>query len=118
MSHGPERRDDARGYDGRSRRQRLVAFTFDFHFLQADATRDRVVSLLDFNALAGNFGISGAVFTQGDFNYDTIVDLQDFSILAGRFGAGLSMTSPGSIFDSAARPQSDTVDDSLRELLG
>ncbi len=63
-------------------------FALDFFFVQADASRDGIVNLTDFDILAANFGQSPRVFTDGDFNYDSIVNLLDFDILASRFGQG------------------------------
>ncbi|HRK31281.1 MAG TPA: peptidoglycan DD-metalloendopeptidase family protein [Tepidisphaeraceae bacterium] len=62
----------------------------DFFVLAADATRDRVVNLDDFTALASHFGQTGRVFSQGDFNYNGSVTLADFTILASRFGQSLA----------------------------
>ena len=42
------------------------------------------------NALATNFGGSGKKFSEGDFNYDTNVNMLDFNALAGRFGMALA----------------------------
>jgi len=62
----------------------------DIFFLAADANRDRIVNLADFNILASNFGQSNRTFSQGDFNYDSIVNLADFNILASRFGSSIN----------------------------
>lgn len=51
-----------------------------------DADLNGVVSLFDFNRLAANFGIGGALWTQGDFTYDGFVNLFDFNRLAANFG--------------------------------
>jgi autotransporter-associated beta strand protein len=60
----------------------LVRFT-----RYGDANLDGTVNLGDFNALAANFGATGAtVWTQGDFNYDGNVNLADFNLLAANFG--------------------------------
>jgi hypothetical protein len=56
------------------------------------------VNLLDFNALAGNFGTSVASDAQGDFNFDGTVDLIDFNLLAGQFGKTLAASSAPSAF--------------------
>jgi hypothetical protein len=50
-----------------------------------DANLDRTVNLLDFNRLAGSFGV-GRHWSAGDFNYDLTVNLQDFNRLAANFG--------------------------------
>ncbi|MEM7681990.1 MAG: PEP-CTERM sorting domain-containing protein [Planctomycetota bacterium] len=60
--------------------------------LPGDATVDGVVDMLDFDALAANFGTSGGFsraisVSQGDFNDDSRVDLLDFDVLARNFGA-------------------------------
>jgi hypothetical protein len=62
----------------------LVRYTFS-----GDANLDGAVDTLDFNALAANFGSSGAAWMQGDFNYDGAVDTLDFNALAANFGASL-----------------------------
>lgn len=79
---------------------------FDFFVLGGDANRDRTVNLADFNVLAANFGLSGALFSQGDFNYDGSVNLADFNILAAHFGQSLAPNagaSPAGVFAAAAR---------------
>jgi hypothetical protein len=58
----------------------LIAYT-----RYGDANADGVVDLIDFNALASNFG-TGDDWFEGDFNYDGIVNLQDFNRLASNFG--------------------------------
>jgi hypothetical protein len=65
----------------------LVRFT-----RYGDADLSGSVTLGDFNALAGNFGLSGKFWHEGDFNYDGDVNLGDFNLLAGNFG--LSASSP------------------------
>jgi autotransporter-associated beta strand protein len=55
-----------------------------------DANIDGKVNALDFNALATNYGATGAaVWQQGDFNYDGSVDTLDFNQLAGNFNQSL-----------------------------
>jgi hypothetical protein len=51
-----------------------------------DANLDNTVDLIDFNALAANFGQSGKFWQDGDFNYNGTVDLIDFNALAAQFG--------------------------------
>jgi hypothetical protein len=52
-----------------------------------DANFDGTVNLLDFNALAANFGATtNTSWLSGDFNFDNRVDLTDFNILAANFG--------------------------------
>ena len=63
--------------------------------LFGDADLDGGVSINDFNALAGNFGVSsGKVWTDGDFDYDGGVSINDFNLLAGGFGQSLPAGSP------------------------
>jgi glycosidase len=60
-----------------------------------DANLDQRVNLTDFNALASNFGATGAGWARGDFTGDARVNLQDFNVLAGQFGfsaAGPALT--------------------------
>jgi len=56
------------------------AFTYEFFFVNADATRDRVVNARDMYVLAQNWQQPGS-FSQGDFNYDGMVDQTDLDIL-------------------------------------
>jgi hypothetical protein len=65
----------------------------NFFVLAGDANHDATVNLLDFNILAGNFGLSGKIFSQGDFNYDGTVNLLDFNILSGNFGTSVGPSS-------------------------
>jgi hypothetical protein len=51
-----------------------------------DANLDGIVSLADFNRLAGNFGGSNKIWSQADFNFDGAVNLTDFNRLASNFG--------------------------------
>jgi hypothetical protein len=77
-----------------------------------DANLDGQVNLQDFNRLASNFGITGAVWTQGDFNYDGNVNLQDFNRLASNFGlsaAGPEVTPADWTALGAAIPEPATV---------
>lgn len=69
----------------------------NFFVLSADANRDRIVNLQDFNILATNFGLSGRTFSQGNFNYspDGLVNLQDFNILGEQFGVSLPQAPAG-----------------------
>ncbi|MEM7680427.1 MAG: hypothetical protein AAF288_00575 [Planctomycetota bacterium] len=52
-----------------------------------NANLDTVVDLLDFDALAANFGAKDAGWAGGDFNGDQFTDLLDFDALASNFGA-------------------------------
>src|SRR5688572_4389701 len=66
----------------------------DAFLIPGDANYDGVVSLQDFNRLAGNFGTSGREWAQGDFNGDAAVTLADFNILAAHFGIAASIEGP------------------------
>jgi hypothetical protein len=61
----------------------LVRYTYF-----GDANLDGIVSILDFNILATNFGKSGMTFGQGNFDYgaDGTVNILDFNLLATNFG--------------------------------
>ncbi|HRK29847.1 MAG TPA: hypothetical protein PLD59_02120 [Tepidisphaeraceae bacterium] len=63
--------------------------TLPFFSLNADANRDRSVTLNDFTALAANFGLDDRTWAQGDFTLDERVDLNDFTVLAANFGISL-----------------------------
>src|SRR5205085_240466 len=63
--------------------------------ISGDATMDRRVNALDFNALASNYGAtSDAVWTAGDFNFDGMVDTNDFTEISRNFNASLTVPSP------------------------
>ena len=64
-------------------------YTTSFFAMAGDATHDRRVNALDFNAIASNYGRSGATFSQGDFDYNGRVDSADFATLAARFDTSL-----------------------------
>ena len=102
------------------------ANTYDFCFLRGDATGDRAINALDFNALATHFGSAGAGFSGGDFNFDGAVDTQDFSAMALRWGTTLPSAAPlpgrpltASLFSATAvsatvgLPSDPSVDDAL-----
>jgi len=59
-----------------------------------DADLSGNVNSDDFNKLAGNFGLTGKVWSDGNFNYDAAgaVDSDDFNLLASSFG--LAATGP------------------------
>ena len=58
--------------------------------LDGDADFDGGVSINDFNALAGNFGVaSGQKWSSGDFDFDGGVSINDFNLLAAGFGQSL-----------------------------
>ncbi|MEM6750013.1 MAG: hypothetical protein AAF612_06035 [Planctomycetota bacterium] len=73
--------------------------------LAGDANQDGVVNLIDFDALAQNFGEPGA-WSDAEFSRNGVVDLLDFDALAQNFGAtsaaiavptpaGLGLLAPG-----------------------
>jgi hypothetical protein len=62
----------------------LIRYTY-----AGDANLDGVVNALDFNAVATNFGRSGAEWAQGDFNYDGTTSAADFVALSQNFGSTL-----------------------------
>ncbi|MEM6750845.1 MAG: dockerin type I domain-containing protein, partial [Planctomycetota bacterium] len=70
-----------------------------------DANGDGAIDLLDFDALAQNFGAPGNGGAapngpaEGDFNFDGVVDLLDFDLLAQNFGASApaAVPSPSSL---------------------
>jgi hypothetical protein len=66
----------------------------DIYFLGGDANRDHAVNTLDFNILAGNFGLPNKTFIQGDFDYAGTVDSTDFNILASRYGKVIPALAP------------------------
>jgi hypothetical protein len=80
--------------------------TYDFYFLRGDASGDRVVNALDFNALAGNFGSTTAGFSGGDFNFDGTVNTQDFSAMCSRWGTLLPAPTPAAPLAASPAPTS------------
>lgn len=60
----------------------LVAYT-----LSGDANVDGNVNTVDFNNLAGAFGLAGQFWINGDFNYDGLVNSIDFTSLAANYGS-------------------------------
>lgn len=64
----------------------------DFHFLNGDATGDRLVDAQDFNILAGSFGLTGQNFSQGNFSFDAPgdIDSQDFNLFIAQYGKRLA----------------------------
>lgn len=67
----------------------VVAYTF-----AGDATLDRMVDSQDFNAFLSGYGTSTIQWTQGDFNYDGKVNAIDFNYIAGNFGLSFSSPAP------------------------
>lgn len=61
--------------------------------LSGDANFDESVNTLDFNLLAGGFGV-GSTWIEGDFNYDGVVDSGDFSAFIGNYGKTLPAAAP------------------------
>jgi hypothetical protein len=52
-----------------------------------DANLDLAVNTVDFNYLAGHFGVTGnAQWLDGDFNYDRAVNSVDFNLLMANYG--------------------------------
>lgn len=62
--------------------------------LSGDANLDEKINTLDFNLLAGGFGV-GSDWVSGDFNYDGVVDSTDFAALTGNYGKPLPPAAPG-----------------------
>jgi PKD domain len=79
-----------------------ITSTFNFVYLNGDADSDGTIGILDFNALAANFGMSGRTWSQGDFNHDGIVNLLDLNVLASNFGQTVS--SAPAVPDSVPAP--------------
>ena len=71
-----------------------------------DANLDRTVNLLDFNRLAGSFGV-GSLWSRGDFNYDLTVNLQDFNRLAANFGQSVQPMHHAPASASASSPDDE-----------
>ena len=78
--------------------------TGDFYFLRGDASGDRVVNAMDFNALATHFGSANAGFSGGDFNFDGTVSTEDFSDMATRWGTVLAAPAPSQPITMALSP--------------
>src|SRR5205814_622361 len=66
--------------------QVIVAYTY-----YGDANVDGKVNMLDFNAVAVNFGGSAKVWSDGDFNYDGTVNTTDFNMLAADFNQSIAI---------------------------
>lgn len=61
-----------------------------------DANVDGKINTVDFNSLAGNFGLnSGAVWSQGNFNVDGKVDSTDFNVLLSHYGYSAPLNASG-----------------------
>jgi hypothetical protein len=60
--------------------------------LPGDANLDRRVDTLDFNVLAGNFGLGARIWTTGDFDHNGLTDSVDFNILAANYGRNQSLS--------------------------
>lgn len=52
---------------------------------KADLNQDRIVDLMDYTILIGNFFTSGSLNARSDINADGIVDLTDYSLLVNQF---------------------------------
>ena len=59
-----------------------------------DADLNGLVNLNDFNRLATNFGLVGAVWTDGDFDYNGTVGLGDYNLMAANFGLAAAPDGP------------------------
>jgi len=68
----------------------IVAFT-----AAGDTNLDGKVNTIDFNHLAGSFGLGNQFWINGDFNYDGTVSSVDFGILSGNFGVTVPAGGPG-----------------------
>jgi polygalacturonase len=66
--------------------------TLSFFVLPGDVNRDGTVNLLDLNAIATNFGASGAsaTFANGNVDFNGTVDVGDFNTLAAQFGSQIA----------------------------
>jgi Calx-beta domain len=67
--------------------QTEVRFTLD-----GDANLDGHVNMLDFNALAGDFGSTSKLWGDGDFDYNTTVNSLDLNAIATNFGKDVGGT--------------------------
>jgi hypothetical protein len=61
--------------------------------VMGDANFSGKTDILDFNALAANFGKSNKTWAQGDFDYSGTVDIADFNLLATAFGKNAPINS-------------------------
>jgi hypothetical protein len=66
--------------------QLLINRDYERLSIEGDANLSGSVDILDFNALATNFGLSGRGWQQGDFDGTGTVDINDFNKLAINFG--------------------------------
>lgn len=68
----------------------VVGYTF-----YGDGNLDGKVNTIDFNYLAGNFGITaGGTWHGGDYNYDDAVNSLDFNRLASTYGQSMATSAP------------------------
>lgn len=76
----------------------LVRYT-----VAGDADLNGTVNSLDFNRLAGGYGItSNAYWMEGDFNYDQKVNTLDFNLLAGGFNQTIAAPGLGAVVPEPA----------------
>jgi hypothetical protein len=66
--------------------QLIIDRNYERLSIDGDADLNGTVNLLDFNALATNFGKSGQSWQQGDFDGNGSVNISDFNKLASQFG--------------------------------
>jgi len=69
--------------------------------LPGDANLDGRVDTLDFNLLAGNFGLGARTWTTGDFDHNGLSDSVDFNILIANYGRSQAI-SPGAVVPEPA----------------
>jgi hypothetical protein len=67
-----------------------------------DANIDGTVDSNDFNVLAMNFNMTGALWQQGDFNFDGVVNAMDFNAMSNNFGQVLPLPALGSLIPEPA----------------
>jgi hypothetical protein len=78
--------------------------------VQGDADFSGKTDILDFNALATNFGKTNMTWRQGDFDYSGTIDIVDFNILATTFGQSVPINSaPFAGMLAAARESTASV---------
>ncbi len=70
------------GWTDNGTSQVKVAYTY-----YGDSDLSGAVDITDFNAVALNYGTTGATWQKGDFNYDGTVNLLDLNAIATNFGA-------------------------------
>jgi uncharacterized lipoprotein NlpE involved in copper resistance len=66
------------------------AYTFDFRFMNGDATGDGRVNFDDLLVLASNYNTTGQQFSTGDFTFDGRVNFDDLLVLAANYNTTLA----------------------------